>query len=693
MHKEFMLSLLTATFFSANVSAQHEHIPAEMHNHMHQHDVKTDVANQTSKDTNLQLPILEINAPVSSLKWEINPKQQSNIATSDGADYLKNIPGFTATRRGGTMGDPMIRSMFGSRLNIQTNEGNIIGACGMRMDNPMSYVTTEAYDRIVIIKGPQSVIYGAATSAATIRFEKDMSHFSEPTLNGFFSNTAGTNNRSDQTLHILTGNRLGYVRLDANHTSSDDYKDGRGTTIHSQWDKWNDDIAIGFTPTQDLAIELAQGKSDGEAAYAASARDGTKFDRTTYSAKLEALNITNYLVKVNANYYYNFAEHLMDNYRLRPKTLPADKSEAAPTRKTVGSRLSTTWQFADNQLIAGFDYQKSSHYTRRDYSGNNYKDGFYSKNVNFINDGYFAEFTFGFSQSNRVITGLRWDKSQIDPSYGDSAKRTKTRKEDLISSFARFEQDIDNNSSWFVGVGHTERLGDFWELFSSSLKQKIGETDLQKHARTLATLKTEKTTQLDAGFSYVSENANAWITSYIGQVDDFLMISFVPAREVSNIKAQIAGFEAGGKLNVGAGFNISSNLAYSFGKNVTQKKPLPQISPFTITNGLGFKRGKLTTNTELVTTLRQNRIAKNQGNPIVQDIEPSSSFALVNLNATYKANNKLQFTTAIDNLFDRFYREYANMTGVYALDDVAFLPNERIASPGRSFWLKMNYSF
>ncbi len=58
------------------------------------------------------------------------------VPASDATDYLKTIPGFSAIRSGGTNGDPVLRGMFGSRINLRTNGGLMLGACPGRMDAP-----------------------------------------------------------------------------------------------------------------------------------------------------------------------------------------------------------------------------------------------------------------------------------------------------------------------------------------------------------------------------------------------------------------------------------------------------------------------------------------------------------------------------------------------------------------------------
>src|SRR5690606_18110415 len=100
-------------------------------------------------------------APVASLTWVTDPRlPRQPVPASDGADYLKTVPGFATLRSGGTNGDPVLRGQFGSRLNLLAGDGALMGACPSRMDNAMSYVSPETYDRLTIVKGPQTVLWG-----------------------------------------------------------------------------------------------------------------------------------------------------------------------------------------------------------------------------------------------------------------------------------------------------------------------------------------------------------------------------------------------------------------------------------------------------------------------------------------------------------------------------------------------------
>src|SRR5437868_8880795 len=120
-------------------------------------------AGAPTDDAAVLLPPVEVVAsPLTTpLVIVTDPKTpRQPLPASDGADYLNTIPGFTSVRSGGTNGDPVLRGMFGSRLNILANGMPTLGACPNRMDAPTSYIAPESYDKVTVVKGPQTVLYG-----------------------------------------------------------------------------------------------------------------------------------------------------------------------------------------------------------------------------------------------------------------------------------------------------------------------------------------------------------------------------------------------------------------------------------------------------------------------------------------------------------------------------------------------------
>jgi len=227
-------------------------------------------------------------APSSPLTVVTNPKDpRQPVPASDGADYLKTIPGFSAIRAGGTNGDPVLRGMFGSRLNILTNGGVMLGACPNRMDAPTSYIAPETYDRLTVIKGPQSVIWGPGGSAGTILFEREPEKFGTLGSRVNASLLAGSNGRFDKVLDAAAGNSQAYARFVGNQSRSDDYHDGNGDTVPSRWDKWNGDVTLGWTPALNFAA-MGRMHNPGKG-ISRSSRPYTRAAPTWIKADAEAL--------------------------------------------------------------------------------------------------------------------------------------------------------------------------------------------------------------------------------------------------------------------------------------------------------------------------------------------------------------------------------------------------------------------
>ncbi len=190
-----------------------------------------------------------------------DPKQPIQpVPATDGADYLQSIMGFNSIQSGGTNGDVTFRGMFGSRIKILTDGTENLGACPNRMDAPTSYISPESYDRISVIKGPQTVQYANTGSAATVLFERQPEKLtSEKPYRGQASVLLGSYGRIDHNVEAAIGDEKKYIRLNANRSESNSYQDGDGNTVPSAWKKWNADVALGFTPDEDTWIELTVG--------------------------------------------------------------------------------------------------------------------------------------------------------------------------------------------------------------------------------------------------------------------------------------------------------------------------------------------------------------------------------------------------------------------------------------------------
>ncbi|HUL75939.1 MAG TPA: TonB-dependent receptor plug domain-containing protein, partial [Vicinamibacteria bacterium] len=222
-------------------------------------------------DVARRVAFVEVTAPAGDrpLAIETDPRTpRQPIPAHDGADYLKTIPGFSVIRKGGSDGDPVLRGMAGSRLGVLLDGENILGGCGNRMDPPTAYAFPEAYDRITVLKGPQTVLHGPGNSAGVVLFERERERYTEPGVHAYASPTFGSFGRNDQVADLRAGVRQGYVQASATRSAMDDFEDGRGQSVHSRYERWSATGVLGWTPDEATRVELSGARSDGEAAYA-----------------------------------------------------------------------------------------------------------------------------------------------------------------------------------------------------------------------------------------------------------------------------------------------------------------------------------------------------------------------------------------------------------------------------------------
>ena len=272
--------------------------------------------------------VITVTAPVlSPLEVVTSPKTpRQPVPASDGSDYLKTIPGFSQIRNGGSNGDPVFRGMFGSRLRLLTNDSEMLGACPSPMDAPSSYISPESYDLLTVTKGPETVLWGPGNSAGTVRFEREPPRFDKAGIKGDASFLAASNDRFDENADVSFGNDKGYVRLTGNNSKSGDYKDGNGDRVASKWDKWNTDVAVGWTPDADTLLELTAGQGNGDASYAGRGMDGSQFKRESLGLRFKKENIGEVFDSLDMSAYYNYARHFRDDYSMRSPGTPCSGS-------------------------------------------------------------------------------------------------------------------------------------------------------------------------------------------------------------------------------------------------------------------------------------------------------------------------------------------------------------------------------
>jgi iron complex outermembrane receptor protein len=674
----------------------------------------------TSKDDALRLEpvVVTIGRGDSPLHVSVDPKAPAQPAPAhDGAEVLKHIPGFSVIRKGGTDGDPVLRGLAGSRLGIQIDGECLYGGCGNRMDPPTAYVFPAAYDRITVVKGPQSVLHGPGNSAGVVRFERDTVRPAAREATLFASATTGSFGRFDAAVDARAATPAAQARLTATDTRADDYAAGDGRRVHSAYERWSANVSAAWTPDARTALAFTAARSDGEAAYADRAMDGVKFARANHGLRFTRTHLTPLLAGLEARYYRNYVDHVMDNYSLRPFTPTAmmpGRAVSNPDRLTSGGLFQAVLTpAAPLRLTLGVDAQRNVHTIRS--TANEPADPYAAKgrlrDAAFRQTGAFVEAAHTLATGQRLYAGARLDHwratdhraavaiSMLSPAPNPDAGRT--RRSDLASGFARYEHDLAGAgaTTLFAGAGRVERFPDYWEAFKNEAATSVS---------ALAS-RPETTTQFDAGVLHRRGALQVSISAFASRIDDFLLVqgSFAktaPARggmggmpamptRLTTITRNVDASTWGGEADLGwrltERWRADTSLAWVRGDNDTDVRPLAQLPPLEARLGLTYTARAWSAGALWRGVAAQNRVAINQGNIVGQDLGRTPGFGVVSLHASWRAASRLRLTAGIDNLLNRTYAEHISRAGAAV---AGFGQTTRVPEPGQFLWLRCDLS-
>ncbi|CAH9060154.1 hypothetical protein PSECIP111951_02214 [Pseudoalteromonas holothuriae] len=651
-----------------------------------------------------ELEHIVVIAPMQSpLLLQTDPKlPRQPLPAQDGADLLSSITGFSLIKKGAASSDPVFRGMAGSRLNIITDGGLTLGGCGSRMDPPTAYITPQTYDTLTVIKGPQTVLYGSGNSAATVIFERDQQRLQKPQLQGFANAVVASAERRSINVDIKAGTPDYYFRVAGSHSRAGDYQDGNNTTIHSNYKRWNGDMELAYTPSDDNIISLTYGRSDGEVAYADRMMDGSLFDRTHGAIRAQwalSIGVINHL---DAQWYYNDVDHIMDNHSLRqfkPNMMMKLPTSANPDRRSQGGKIVFDAQLnTSNTLKFGLDHLQDRHRNRSSMNQLNNPVQLMPRKTDgeFKKLGLFGEHELSLGEHQQIISGLRIDRWQAKDLRQQITMMMKkapnptantTRKDTLWSGFTRYAQQSENRS-YFIGFGHTERFPDYWEL--------LGGNRMAINSSSAFNTNVEKTNQLDFGIQHASTQWQSNVSLFYNRISDFILTDnaygqVAMQRKVTrNIDAETLGFEADINYHLTKYWQAAASFSYVRGSNLTDHIALAQQPPLQMRVTLDYEQKTWRVGMLWHVAAAQHRVAPAQGNIAGQDITPTSGYGTLSLNAQYNLSKGVDWSMGVDNLFDKIYAQHLSKSGSAVS---GYQQIDKVNEAGLTLWSNINWRF
>lgn len=660
-------------------------------------------AQATTLDTVI---VTDSSSPLDTTKNSDFFAQQSH---RDTGTQLRNLLGVDATRMGGHGLDPSIRGQSQTQLNVILDGAYVYGACPNRMDPPTSFVNTETYDTLRVIQGVESVQYGSGGSGGSLLFERKMPNMG---THGRieFGGSSNAGQGSSLAAEVSTRGRLGYLRLFSLNKDVGNYTDGNGQRVRSSYRHENHGIFLGLTPSTGEQIEIsAEMVKTHDALFQGAGMDSPADDMSIVRAKYFTSNPVLWADALQINLSYAANKHVMDNYTLRPAGMMRMQSPASTN--TWSARLKLTNQLSSaSKLDYGINWQ---HIERQATLINLQNQRIMSYNwpaTETQHLGAFAEVVHQFNLDNRLTLGVRYDQidartkqfkqtpNPMSPSPEDIYYRVhggshhRHTAEQHWNFLARYEYDFSDTTTWFAGISRTTRTADETERYFANGANITAQGDFMQ-ANSSAwvgnpSLKPEIHTQMDLGFHYDTEQHGLRANLFYDQVTDYILRDTIKVNNgrissYRNVDAYLYGAQLEGYLNTFAHIRLSAGLNYTLARNERDQRHIAQTPPLSGYVAVDKRIDQLALGVRFRFQDKQTKIDTASG----LDLTATPAWSIVDIYASYAANQWLTVRAGVDNVFDHAYSQHLGRADSLTGNTI------NLTEPGRAFWFKLSAEF
>ena len=639
-----------------------------------------------------ELTDIQISSPVMD-KATISNEAIEEVDTRnavDGGDLLKNINGVNAIRRGGHGLEAVIRGQSDQRLNTFLDGAMVYGACSAKMDPASTYANVNNYDSVTVIKGTQSVLFGAGGPGGIVSFKRVTNPVTKPEyrIGQNFDSNAGAYTTSGNMVFPLSSSS--YLRLNGSATNAGNYETGSGIKPLTEYSTTDYTVILGtlLSDGSKLEVNYSNNRQD-KVGYPGLMMDIVYSYTDMYTLKYHRVTPLGIFNTMNVELFNTDIDHLMDNKTLRS----GGSAMATPTSSdTYGGRIIGT---IGSDIRAGVDYEHNTKNAEQTMMGS--LKTYLWPDVETEKLGLFFE-----KDMNDISYGLRFDQVELDPTRagvdpgagtmqnsanmvyamaanGGYAAATK-RDFDNVSGFLRFNNLM--NGSSYVNLSINERAPDATELFnakqnSSAMMRHVGNPHLS----------SERHMTIEIGHEGMLLGNHITGSVFYNDVDDYVTTHRVAdaamgTRTYKNVDATLYGYEITAHRVV-AGIDTTLNLNYTRGEDDTQNRALPQIMP--LAGDLTFEIKSAQSNYGLRINFADTQ---DRFDSKVLDVAGGTAgYTAYDIFAGFEPTPNLRFTVGMSNITDKRYATHLNTTNT--LDATATRTDE----PGRSLFGSINYEF
>lgn len=617
MNKKFSTSLLMTVLITSLCFGEAQSIFAEENFDEYTLDTMLVTATRTEKrdvDVPASTEIITYEDIVDS--GSVNAMEA--VSKMLGVDYNTYLPGGSA------------QTSMTNEINVRGfSYGTLILVNGNPINLNNTYVIdaipAEAIERIEVVKGGGSVLYGSEAQSGVINIitKKKVSN----------KVRFGFGNYKQQQYNVAVGNdklkinydlkKWGYVK-EARYTAANTYTNLKESS--------NENIGIGYNFNDQLSFEYNH--LDTEVSYESLKKDRlNSFTDSSNKQDLIQLNYNGNKIKGHAwfnktklDYAGSSARNLFEN-------------------ESFGADLQQNIELNNKSLLTVGGVYKREVYNSKLKKG---KPSIGKKARNQI--GLFAQLDYKFNDKDNVIIGGRgtWTSSE---SNGQSY--------DNFSTSAQYIHKFDQDKSFYVSVAESFVMPSFKQMFPSSWVETKPNPDL----------KPQEGINYEMGYKEISGN-HAWkVALFHMDIKDNISATLNKddTYEYSNQDFKNTGFEASLRVDASEKFDydlglLVHNPKYKWDTDIRNGWH-NKFGKYQITGGVGYKIDKF--RAKLTGSYIGDRYSSPSTMSYSYKLKP---YFLTSLTATYSPDNNSEVSLLINNLLNRSdILSYSNKVGFGSL--------------------------
>ena len=594
---------------------------------------------QESKITSLRFPrpLGEISSQMSiATSAEVN--RQSSITV---ADVVKNEPGLFKTGDGVWSTSLSVRGFGENRMVTLVDGCRVETATDLTAS--LSTIDPSDIERIEVIKGAQSSLYGSGAMGGIVNVTTRKGHFSAQNHFGGSVSAVfnGVNLGHGEHLFLEGGGKKWWTSLSGSFARAQDARIPGGVMTGSGFNRYNVSLGVGLRPLPGRTITLLCQRN---ASWDVGIPGGASFSKAataTYKNINRSLCSLSYEIADLSQTFTSLRFSLFDQYILRDVEVLPNASQpqngAMPTKltpfathNTFGALTQATFKFSTcNTLVAGIDAWWRDISSERKKYINQYVDGILKAQMirgemplpdaSFTSAGLFAQDEWRLAGGRLILDiGGRLDGNFVrsgechNVEYVDNVT-SGSHNENPAGKYVTFAPAKRSFLSWSLNAGAVFKASDMADVVlrlsrsyrAPSLEELFKFIDLTGNKVRLGnpSLNAEKALSADLGLRLHTDALTLEASLYGSLVRDMIVerlhktdpASVNDTLVLENAgKALLFGAEMKASLRLDSGVELYAGAGWTRGLEVSDGgMPLPQIPPLSGRLGIRYENTRI----------------------------------------------------------------------------------------------------